>query len=71
MSAMHRIQDRAREIKRLRLVNAELSELATLFAKTVEYYIKIDLAHGDDEGARLKTATLNRIRAALAKANPE
>jgi hypothetical protein len=42
-----------------------LVSLAQLFEQAVEYQIKVDLANGDDEGARMKTATLNQIRTAL------
>jgi hypothetical protein len=46
----------------------DLLELARLFQASVEYEIKKSRAAGDEEGARLKTITLNMIRAALSKA---
>jgi len=46
----------------------ELYEMTKLLEQLVEYEIRRDAARDDDEGARLKTATLNRVRAALAKA---
>lgn len=48
----------------------ELLELAKLFRKSVEYEIRVNRtdAGRDEEGARLKTITLNLIRDAIAKA---
>jgi hypothetical protein len=47
----------------------DLLKVAQLFAKTIEYLIKVDMSKGDDEGARLKTVTLNMIvLPAIAKA---
>lgn len=48
----------------------ELLELVKLFAESVEYQIRVDRtdAGRDEEGARLKTITLNLIRESIARA---
>jgi hypothetical protein len=48
----------------------ELLEMAKLFEKSVEYQIRVARtdAGSDEEGARLKTITLNLIREAISKA---
>lgn len=46
----------------------DLYDLVKLFQRSVEYEIRRSEKDGDREGARLKTVTLNLIRAALAKA---
>lgn len=46
----------------------ELLEQAKLFAKCIEWEIRKATRDGDDEGARLKAATLNRCLEVIAKA---
>lgn len=46
----------------------DLLEMAKLFERCVEYEIRRSRKDGDEEGARLKTVTLNLIRNAIAKA---
>jgi len=46
----------------------DLLELAKQFKATAEYYIRESRKSSDEEGARLKTVTLNMINAAIAKA---
>jgi len=45
--------------------HTELLEIARLFERTIEWEIKRSLRDGDDEGARLKIATLNQVLAAI------
>lgn len=47
---------------------ADLLEQAKLFVRTIDYQVKKDTAAGDDEGARLKTATRNIVQAVIDKA---
>lgn len=47
----------------------DLFELAKLFARSIEYEIKRSEKNGDDEGARLKTITLNLVLETIAKAS--
>lgn len=49
----------------------DLYGVAELFKQSLEYMIARDERDGDDEGARLKTATLREVRAALTKARGE
>lgn len=53
------------EITRLRRVNAGLVELLKLFERSIDYEIRKSRGNGDDEGVRMKTFTLNQVRAAL------
>ncbi|PVE56323.1 hypothetical protein [Rhizobium rhizogenes] len=46
----------------------ELLDLAKLFRKTVQFYIRADEVRSDLEGATLKRHTLSRIEAAIAEA---
>jgi hypothetical protein len=59
-----------KEIQRARLAAAApaLLSLVKLFERSLVYYIRKDRSDGDEEGARMKTATLNQVRAALSKA---
>lgn len=45
----------------------ELQEQVELFERSLVYEIKKSELNGDDEGARLKTLTLNLVRDVLAK----
>lgn len=47
--------------------HAELLEIAKLFERTIIYEIKKSKTDGDDEDARLETATLNVVRHAISK----
>lgn len=58
------------EIARLNIAQEALLEMAKLFEKTAEYEIRRSEQEGDDEGARMKTLTLNLIRQAIALASP-
>lgn len=49
----------------------KLLDLAQLFARSVEYEIARSRNEGDEEGARMKTITLNLIRAATTEATGE
>lgn len=42
-------------------------ELIQLFERSIVYEISKDKKSGDDEGARMKTITLNMVRALLAR----
>lgn len=59
----------AEDIANARLISIapELFKWAELFEKTIEYEILVSRNGGDEEGARLKTLTLNLLRADLAK----
>jgi hypothetical protein len=46
----------------------EMLKQTELFARSIEYQIKKNLATGDTEGARLKQFTLDACRAVIAKA---
>lgn len=46
----------------------ELLEAARLLARTCEYQIRVYRQAGDEEGARMTTATLNMTLATIAKA---
>ena len=52
-------------------VNAhdDLLEMTRLLERSLIYEIKKNTTEGDKEGAKLKTITLNLVRAALAKAS--
>ena len=53
-----------------RLISAapEMLDLLNLFERSVEYEIRSSRTDGDEEGARMKTITLNLIRACITKA---
>ncbi len=46
----------------------EMLEQCKLFEQTIEYYIKLDMAHDDEESANLKRYSLHELRAVIAKA---
>jgi len=51
-----------------RPIEGELLALVREYRDVTEYYIRVDRRAGDDEGAMLKSITLARIDAVLAKA---
>lgn len=57
----------------VRLIAAapDLLELAKLFERSVLHYIALDMHIGDEEGARMKTVTLNMVRAVIARAESQ
>ncbi|RWO23325.1 hypothetical protein [Mesorhizobium sp.] len=46
----------------------DLLATAKLFEQTIEFAIRVAEAAGDDEGARLKSITLQMVRATIARA---
>lgn len=56
------------EVARLNIAQGPLLDMARLLAQVCEYEIRKARADDDEEGARLKTITLNLANEAIAKA---